>query len=96
MGGIGSIHNELTLALNEGCIPIINTRGSQEVQTRLVMFKVIAVEEAARPETGCGDGFEAVGIVRLVLHGLELRLRKRVVVRGVRTIVTSGNTKLKE
>jgi len=89
MGGIDSILNELTLVLNEGCILITNTSGSQEVQTRMVMFKVIPVEEAARPETGCGDGLEAVGIVRVVLHNLELRLRKRVIVRGVGTITIS-------
>ena len=38
MGGIGSVHNELTLVLNERCIPIMNTGGSQEVQTRMIMF----------------------------------------------------------
>jgi hypothetical protein len=50
----------------------------------MAMLVVVPVEEGRYPLACVGQTLEAFGRIGPILQGLELRLRKRVVIRGVR------------
>ena len=62
----------------------------------MMMLLIVPIEEAAAERLGVLDAAEALGELRLVLHGLEVTFRERIVVRGVRTTVGPGDAEIGE
>jgi hypothetical protein len=53
-------------------------------ELRMVVLVVVLPEEGSKPGTSMNFARESPGMVRLILHGLELRPAEGVVVRDVR------------
>ena len=66
-------------------LPSMNLSGRKQNKTRMVMMMVVPVKELASPSASVFDGVEMSRKIRPILHRLELRFRKRVVIRRVRT-----------
>lgn len=61
--------------------------GCHQPDAGVMMLLVIPCEEATAEGAGLFDGFEVPGKFRLVFQRLEVSLRERIVVRGVRPAV---------
>ncbi len=60
----------------------------------MVMLLVVPVEELAAEASGVLDTAEAFGEARLVLQGLEVAFRERVVVGRVRAVMRPGDAEV--
>src|SRR5271166_237275 len=70
-------------------------RGHQ-TDPRMVMVLVVPVEELAAEASGVLDTAETFWEARLILQGLEVAFRKRVVVGRVRAVMRPGDAEVSE
>jgi hypothetical protein len=96
MGDIGRRHDRLALLLDDRRFAIVDTGGCQQVQPGMIVLQVILAEERVRSLTRCLDAREAIRIIRVVLHRLELGLGKRIIVRDVRSTVAFGHAQIEQ
>ena len=60
----------------------------QQPQATVIVFAVVPGEKPPRPRPGITGRAKPIRIIRSVLHGLELRLRVRIVIRDMRPGMT--------
>ena len=80
-----SLHRELAIQ------PPMHRSWRHQTKTAMSMLIVIPVKEPRRPLVRLRQAVEAVGIIGPILQRLELRLRKGVVIGGMRARVALGH-----
>jgi hypothetical protein len=76
--------------------PVVHVGGHVQAYAGMAMIMVVPAEEPVAEHPRVLDAAEAVGEVRPVLQGLELRLGVGVVVRAVRPGVALGHAQVGE
>src|SRR5208337_3594881 len=62
----------------------------------MAVVLVVPIEKAAAEASGVLDAAKALGEQRLILEGLEVAFRERVVVGGIRPVVRGGDAEVGE
>lgn len=75
---------------------VMHLVGRHQSDADVMVILVIPSEEAAAEGPGILDAAEALGELRLVLESLEVAFGERIVVRGMRPVVRTGDAKIGE
>lgn len=73
-------------------LAVVEHMRGKETDPGMVMLLVVPGKEGLTEGTGLFDAAESLWEVRPILEGFKLRLRKRVVVAGMRPAVGFGDT----
>ena len=79
-GGVGEVERDLADGRDDGHAPEEDIGGREEREARVVMVVVVPAEEVLQPPSSVELAIQAPGVIRLVLHRLELGLAEGVVV----------------
>jgi len=90
------IEDELTGGVNGVHLAVMHLVRGHEADPGMVMVLVVPIEEAAAETPGVLDATEAFREPRLIFQRLEVALGERVIVRGVRAIMRTGDAEVAE
>src|SRR4051795_8597635 len=80
--------------MNELSLAVMHLVRGHQSDANVMVILVVPGEEAAAKGSGILDAAEALGKLWLVFQGLEVRLRERVVVRGMWPAMRLGDAKI--
>src|SRR5271157_5661399 len=90
------IKRDLAGHMNGVDLAIMHLVGGHQTDPGMVMVLVVPVEELAAEASGVLDTAEASWEARLILQGLEVAFRERVVVGRVRAVMRPGDAEVSE